>query len=138
MHRSGSWDGSIRVWQLAPNLKSFAPLYTIPALGFVNSLQLLTPSVSLVDFSRWKAADNIPKRTTSFPDPSAPVVPSAPVAKKDTKTTLVMVASVAQEPRMGRWMKFGTKETGARNGVVVAHLEAGAKRIVEEDVSMED
>ena len=140
---SGSWDGQIRVWALSPNLKSFSQLFTIPAPGFINSLQLLTPSVSLVDFSRWRASDNIPKRTTSFPDPDSndePNTESAPpvaVAKKESKTTLIMIASVGQEPRLGRWMKFGTKGTGARNGVVVAHLQIGEKKVVVDDEDME-
>lgn len=40
---SGSWDGSIRLWALDPGLRSFAPLFAIPAPGFVNALQLLQP-----------------------------------------------------------------------------------------------
>lgn len=128
----GSWDGQIRVWSLASNLKSFSQLFSIPAPGFVNSLQLLTPSVSLVDFSRWRASDNLPKRTTTFDEQPQP---KALVEKKDTKTTLVLIASVAQEPRLGRWMKL---KEGVRNGVVVAHLQVGEKRVgEEEDTSME-
>jgi hypothetical protein len=47
------------------------------------------------------------------------------VEKKDRKTTLLLVASVSQEPRLGRWMKLG-KDLGVRNGVVIAHLEEGS------------
>ena len=42
---SGSWDGHIRLWTLDKDLKGFKKLYTIPAAGFVNSLQLITPPV---------------------------------------------------------------------------------------------
>lgn len=42
---SGSWDGEIRVWALDAALQRFAPLFTIPAHGVVNSLQLVTPTV---------------------------------------------------------------------------------------------
>ncbi|KAK0528429.1 pre-rRNA processing protein [Tilletia horrida] len=43
---SGSWDGHIRLWALDRQLRSFAPLpFTIEAPGFVNSLQLLSPTL---------------------------------------------------------------------------------------------
>ncbi|CAD6901644.1 unnamed protein product [Tilletia controversa] len=52
---SGSWDGHVRLWALDRQLRSFAPLpFTIEAPGFVNSLQLLTPTVPRT--SRAKAA----------------------------------------------------------------------------------
>ena len=38
---SGSWEGHIRIWALDPNLKSFARLFSIPAVGIVNSLQIV-------------------------------------------------------------------------------------------------
>jgi ribosomal RNA-processing protein 9 len=38
---SGSWDGSIRLWALDANLRSFTPAGTIPLQGFVNGLQIL-------------------------------------------------------------------------------------------------
>jgi len=42
---SGSWDGHVRLWALDRQLRSFAPLpFTIPAPGFVNSLQLISPT----------------------------------------------------------------------------------------------
>ncbi|PWN49615.1 WD40 repeat-like protein [Violaceomyces palustris] len=43
---SGSWDGSVRLWSLDPRLRSFHPLLEIPAVGFVNSLQLISPPAS--------------------------------------------------------------------------------------------
>ncbi|GAA93531.1 hypothetical protein E5Q_00173 [Mixia osmundae IAM 14324] len=38
---SGSWDGSIRLWSVHSSVKSFAAMFEIPAVGFVNSIQLV-------------------------------------------------------------------------------------------------
>ncbi|KAG0265136.1 pre-rRNA processing protein [Actinomortierella ambigua] len=46
MFISGSWDGTIRVWQIGKNMKSFGLISKIPAIGFVNDLQLYQPSMS--------------------------------------------------------------------------------------------
>ena len=35
---SGSWDGQVRLWRCAAGFSSLAPLMTLPAAGFVNSL----------------------------------------------------------------------------------------------------
>lgn len=40
---SGSWDGSIRLWQLDFRLRSFKPLGEVKVCGFVNSLQIFQP-----------------------------------------------------------------------------------------------
>lgn len=40
---SGSYDGHIRIWRLDQGLRFFNLLFAIPAVGFVNSLQLLQP-----------------------------------------------------------------------------------------------
>ncbi len=42
---SGSWDGHVRLWALERGLRSFRPLYTIPAVGFVNCLRLVSPPI---------------------------------------------------------------------------------------------
>ncbi|KAK8847644.1 hypothetical protein IAR55_005503 [Kwoniella newhampshirensis] len=99
---SGSYDGQIRLWALDPSLKSFAPCsVTIPVRGFVNSLQILSlPSGTISHESL--ALDRDEEKTET------------PVAK----TELVLVATVAQEPRLGRWMR----DKEAKNGVLVAKL----------------
>ncbi|KAK0544305.1 pre-rRNA processing protein [Tilletia horrida] len=53
---TGSWDGHVRLWALDRQLRSFSAVpFTIEAPGFVNSLQLLTPTMSKA--SRGAAAD---------------------------------------------------------------------------------
>lgn len=39
---SGSWDGCIRLWKLADNIRSFSLLTEIPMIGFVNALEFIT------------------------------------------------------------------------------------------------
>ncbi|KAG0050765.1 pre-rRNA processing protein [Gryganskiella cystojenkinii] len=46
MFVSGSWDGTVRVWQIGKNMKNFALISVIPVIGFVNDLQLYQPSMS--------------------------------------------------------------------------------------------
>ncbi|OAQ34736.1 WD40 repeat-like protein [Linnemannia elongata AG-77] len=46
MFVSGSWDGTIRVWQIGKNMKNFSLLSTIPMVGVVNDLQLYQPTLS--------------------------------------------------------------------------------------------
>lgn len=91
---SGSWDGSIRLWSIAPTLKSFSPLFDIPARGFVNSLQI--SSVPAAD-----VAEGFEAR-----------------GKQVGKQAHVLVAAMAQEPRLGRWHRVHE----AKNGTLLAHL----------------
>ncbi|KAI9237241.1 MAG: WD40-repeat-containing domain protein [Podila humilis] len=46
MFVSGSWDGTVRVWQIAKTMKSFSLISTIPMVGVVNDLQLYAPTMS--------------------------------------------------------------------------------------------
>ncbi|KAF9950039.1 pre-rRNA processing protein [Mortierella alpina] len=46
MFVSGSWDGTVRVWQIGKNMKNFSLLSTIPVIGVVNDLQLYQPTLS--------------------------------------------------------------------------------------------
>ncbi|KAF9926714.1 pre-rRNA processing protein [Linnemannia zychae] len=46
MFVSGSWDGTIRVWQIGKNMKNFSLLSTIPMIGMINDLQLYQPTLS--------------------------------------------------------------------------------------------
>lgn len=105
--RTGSWEGTIRLWKLSPTLKSFSLVGTIPAAGVVNSLQFISPSRS---FS-WASAS----ATADFDDP-----PNAqPSNRKEGKSTL-LIAGRGQEHRLGRWLKI--REGGAVNGAIVFAL----------------
>ncbi|KAI8603240.1 WD40-repeat-containing domain protein [Dissophora ornata] len=46
MFVSGSWNGTIRVWQIGKNMKNFSLVSTIPMAGVVNDLQLYQPTLS--------------------------------------------------------------------------------------------
>ncbi|KAF9938098.1 pre-rRNA processing protein, partial [Modicella reniformis] len=46
MFVSGSWDGTIRVWQIGKNMKNFSLIASIPTVGVVNALQLYQPTSS--------------------------------------------------------------------------------------------
>lgn len=96
---SGSWDGQVRLWRLDDRLRSFAPLATIAAPGYVNSLQLLAPSLR-------PATTHSGKRG------------SEDARKEKEEQSLMVVAGVAKEPRLGRWMRL--KE--GREGAVVAFV----------------
>ncbi|ORY81766.1 WD40-repeat-containing domain protein [Leucosporidium creatinivorum] len=98
---SGSWDGHIRLWFIDPKLRSFTPLTTIPATGFINTLQLILPSLP---------------------------APSASKKEKEEKA-LVVVAAVAKEPRLGRWMRFREGKEGAV--VAVVRVGEGARVVEE-------
>lgn len=84
-------------------MRSFSPLTTISALGYINSLQLISPTLRS----------------------------SAPQSQRDGKSqqkSLMVVAAVGKEPRLGRWMRI--KE--GREGAVVAVIPIGdAPRITE-------
>ena len=101
--RAGSWDGVIRLWKIDEKVRSFSPLTTISALGYINSLQLISPTLRS----------------------------SAPQSQRDGKSqqkSLMVVAAVGKEPRLGRWMRI--KE--GREGAVVAVIPIGdAPRITE-------
>lgn len=81
-------------------MRSFTLLTTIPALGYVNSLQLISPSLRSAE-------------------------PQSQRAAREEKS-LVVVAAVAKEPRLGRWMRL--KE--GREGAVVAIIRVGEGMIV--------
>ncbi|KAF6744340.1 WD40-repeat-containing domain protein [Ephemerocybe angulata] len=86
---SGSYDGTIRIWQLDAKLKSFSLAGTIPAAGIVNSLQLLSPPKEFVKNSSWisEASQSSNPPLTPGPNP------------------LLIVASLGKEHRFGRWLK---------------------------------
>ncbi|KAL8276387.1 hypothetical protein RQP46_011232 [Phenoliferia psychrophenolica] len=97
---SGSWDGSIRLWKIDERVRSFSALTTIPALGYINSLQLISPSLR-------SAAPQSGRKD----------------GNKEEKS-LVVVAAVAKEHRLGRWMRIKEGKEGAV--VAVVRLKDGA------------
>lgn len=89
----GSWDGLIRLWKIDERVRSFSPLTTISALGYINSLQLICPSL--------RSSEPQSKRGPT------------PVTK-----SLAVVAAVAKEPRLGRWMRIKEGKEGAIVAVI--------------------
>ncbi|TYJ53602.1 hypothetical protein B9479_005750 [Cryptococcus floricola] len=95
---SGSWDGEIRLWALGEDMKGFKSVpVSVPARGFVNSLQLSA----------------LPYDTVSHD-----VLTGEEQAKKP-QSEIILTAAVGQEPRMGRWLR----EKDVKNGVLIARLE---------------
>jgi len=115
---SGSWEGDIRLWKIDPKLKGFSLLGTIPAPGFVNSLQFLSPPKEFFQSAAWTT----PKESSSSADVPAEesepyingVVSSKPKALQ--APSLLLVAGLGQEPRLGRWMAL---KEGVVNGTIV-------------------
>lgn len=111
------------MWSLAKDLKSFKLLFTIPAKGFVNSLQLITPSASQVDFTSFR---------TTPPANNGHVAPET-ASEPDAKLGLLVVGTTSTEPRLGRWMTL-KRQDGVRNGVVLAHLKMAGQAELDERV----
>lgn len=90
----GSWDGVIRLWKIDEKVRSFSALTTISTVGYINSLQLISPTLRS----------------------------SAPQSSREeqslTSKSLVVVASVGKEPRLGRWMKIKEGKEGAVVAVI--------------------
>lgn len=75
-HRdSGSWDDQIKLWKLDQKLRSFSLVGCVNAPGVVNSIQLLS----------------VPKGVTYS-------------WGETNKDSVLLVAGVGQETRMGRWI----------------------------------
>ncbi|KAH8914809.1 WD40 repeat-like protein [Atractiella rhizophila] len=90
---TGSWDGHIRLWRLEHNLKSFSPLFSLPVIGVVNSLQILTAPI----MGRKKGIEE--------------------------QEDVVVVAGVGQEHRLGRWMRKREGKNGAVVAVLTQKKE---------------
>ena len=74
-HDSGSWDDQIKLWKLDQKLRSFSLVGCVNAPGVVNSIQLLS----------------VPKGVTYS-------------WGETNKDSVLLVAGVGQETRMGRWI----------------------------------
>jgi ribosomal RNA-processing protein 9 len=101
---SGSWDGEIRIWKIDERLRSFHQLTTISAPGFVNSLQLIAPSLH-----------EAPREMKLPPGASKK---QKGEEKKKAEKALIVVAATSKEPRLGRWMRFKEAKDGALVAVI--------------------
>lgn len=104
----GSWEGDIRLWKLDSKLKSFSLVGTIPAPGFINSLQLISTPMDAFKSTSWAAGQSGESVATR----------TSPSASKSS--TVLLVAGMGQEHRFGRWMKL--KGDGVVNGTIVVAL----------------
>lgn len=124
---SGSWEGMIRLWKLNDQNRSFSLLATVPAPGVINSLQMISPPIGALDEARWVSQPPAPSAELkgqdsdsddSLPDPH-PSVALGKLAKHSSRRHCVITAAIAQEPRLGRWLRIAGEGTGSRNGVLV-------------------
>ncbi|KAL4247758.1 Ribosomal RNA-processing protein Rrp9-like protein [Abortiporus biennis] len=104
---SGSWDNSIRLWKLDSKLRSFSLIGTIPAIGVVNTIQLLTvPSSTQLS---WPQPEHSQSETVTAND-------SVP------KGSVLLVAGVGTETKMGRWIEK-KREQGCLNGALAVVIK---------------
>ncbi|KDQ54176.1 hypothetical protein JAAARDRAFT_209609 [Jaapia argillacea MUCL 33604] len=121
---SGSWEGSIRIWKLESNMKSFSLVGTIPALGIINSLQFISPPKNAVEELSWARSstsqDSAPLPLVNGHQPNGTSGKSKSVEAR-TSGTVLLIAGVGQEMKFGRWMKLKGEE-GAVNCALVFAL----------------
>ncbi|KAN0094791.1 WD40-repeat-containing domain protein [Tylopilus felleus] len=113
---SGSWDGVIRIWKIDSKLKSFSLVGTVPAPGVVNSLQLLPAPKGFLDSASWADtahSDPAGKTGITIPPPNG----RSSTVKITGIETLLLVAGLGQEHRLGRWLTV--KDEGVTNATVV-------------------
>ncbi|KAF8452451.1 WD40 repeat-like protein [Boletus edulis BED1] len=113
---SGSWDGTIRIWKIDSNLKSFSLVGTVPAPGVINSLQLLPAPKGFLDGASWAGTPDPDLAAKSGNATRAPNGKSSTV-KITGIETLLLIAGLGQEHRLGRWLTV--KGEGAVNSTVV-------------------
>ncbi|KAJ9120227.1 hypothetical protein QFC22_003127 [Naganishia vaughanmartiniae] len=116
----GSWDGEIKLWALTPTLKSFSYVCSVTAAGVVNSLQLLAVPHGNINTSSWQKQtqeDQMDVEEDAGSNAGDQVV--APSRRAKMPADVLLVASVAREPRLGRWIKV---KNGAKNGTLVVNL----------------
>lgn len=123
---SGSWDGRIRLWSLDLQLRSFKPLTTIAAPGFVNSLQLFQPPRSSLSQPcvtpeayrfRLRPTSNADADLNGTPYESVPgeaaAADSGAFLGRKESVPPILIAALGQEPRMARWIKDNSVRSGA-------------------------
>lgn len=179
----GSSSGQIKIWAIAPNLKSFVHVFDIAAKGFVNSLQILAvpprnvqPDKWISDRDRRERADESKARKKErrrikrhgdpagkdgaageedkdgeegskakadaeeddesdlkedvddsasdedMEDPTATtaILGNSRSSQAKAEPEILLFASLAREPRLGRWDAM--KGRSVRNGTLVVHL----------------
>ncbi|KAG8999140.1 pre-rRNA processing protein [Tulasnella sp. JGI-2019a] len=121
---SGSWDGCVRLWRLDESNKSFSAIGTLPAPGFINSLQMISPPPGSLDPAAWvhRKPDSQAMVEVEGEEPMAISMPAPPkpgVVQDDRQHHCMIVAACAQEPRLGRWMRISGEGTGSRNQVLL-------------------
>ncbi|CAE6499273.1 unnamed protein product [Rhizoctonia solani] len=114
---SGSWDGVVRLWKVDIKARSFSALGEIPALGFVNSLQLVVPPRDTALTHTW---GNTSESVTTVNGDSEGT-PKFPPGR--TRDEVLLVAAVAQEPRLGRWSRI--HGNGEKNSALLVALPRG-------------
>lgn len=118
---TGSWDGEIRLWKLDSSLKSFTSVGSIPALGVVNSLQLLACPRTATPSLAWASSAPAPATTNGVLASELDSNALSKSSKKmETEKIVLLVAGVGQESRLGRWVK--QKGEGHLNGALVVAL----------------
>jgi ribosomal RNA-processing protein 9 len=116
---SGSWDGEIKLWALAPTLKSFSYVCSVTAAGVVNSLQLLAVPHGNVNSTAWQKQSHEDQMDDEEDVGGNAGDQVAPSKRAKMPADVLLVASVAREPRLGRWIKV---KNGAKNGTLVVNL----------------
>ncbi|KAL5639837.1 hypothetical protein ACGC1H_006421 [Rhizoctonia solani] len=114
---SGSWDGAVRLWKVDIKARSFSALVEIPALGFVNSLQLVVPPRDTALTHTW---GNTPDSASTLNGDSEGA-PKFPPGR--TRDEVLLVAAVAQESRLGRWSRL--RGNGEKNSALLVALPRG-------------
>ncbi|KAJ3905753.1 WD40-repeat-containing domain protein [Lentinula edodes] len=110
---SGSYDGNIRLWKLISSsskksvgqLSSFTLLCTIPCAGVINSLQFITPEEGFWAGTNWAFSDAY---TVNSIKPQGKSVDngSGPRKQNPDARPILLIASVGQEHRFGRWVSI--------------------------------
>lgn len=133
---SGSWDGAIRLWKLDRSLRNFKPLATVPALGFVNSLQLVaTPAAGssgkkkieeVLEMDKWSRRGGLRGGvkhvfSTAEEEDGEEVEQQGDDDEARGKVGLIVAAAIGQEPTKGRWMRIKEATNGAL--IVPFHLK---------------
>lgn len=125
---SGSWDGSVRLWKLTSSLKSFTAVCHLPAAGFINSLQLVSPSRAiikqrggaLIDAGLWQRKGGLkggPMRVFQDLEVNGKENGNraATADARQLHTMVILVVGLGQEHKRGRWQRI----RDAHNGTLV-------------------
>ncbi|KAK7683593.1 hypothetical protein QCA50_013431 [Cerrena zonata] len=107
---SGSWDGEIRFWKLDSKLRSFSLIGSIPALGVVNTLQILSSQRQEVDKFTWVSSHHAE-------DEEGGNDVDVNTSRRKGEKSLLLVAGVGKEMKFGRWVE--KRGEGVLNGALV-------------------